>query len=572
MTDQHIPDLTFPTVRYGGTETAWDLRPLLYRGGASTDIRKVLRVIAGGALGPPILDRLTLVAKLHDVLAGNLAAGGSRYTARIAIACIRSFYAWADESNRSPTLATVEADFLEWTNHLTHRQRVVGDLSAVGVYNLSRHLARLLDEVLGFKIGLLRRTRVGSVPSRRRVLSTKADKQNSADTLAFGHALLDISDALTVDSIRGKLPVLIRFRSGKQIEEWSGLQPDHKLKTLAAPTTTPSRKEKVINRRAEWESDTSLRTRRPLVNLRIEAELLIFIAQTGMNLSQAHKLDIGRFSYQSHLDGYLARRVYKDRRQGEVEFEIYSEYRTLFERYLAWHRAIFPDGGNGLLFPLSSRQQRARDASPPLTAIRVRCALLKIPFVGPRSLRSARVNWLMRRSRDPALTAEMNQHTTQTLLRDYIRPHHQAAIVEISRFHSTIDPAIASPGPGVCAEGRPQLIPDASAGAPRPDCISPAGCLFCIHQRDIDSEDHAWSLASYRHYKSLELAMYRPPRKSGVPHPVIAVLDRITDKLECFKASSENRSLWVSEAIARVEEGEFHPKWDGFIQLVEARQ
>lgn len=572
MTDLHIPDLTFPSVRYGGTETPWDLRPLLYRGGASTDIRKVLQVIAGGELGPPILDRLTLVAKLHDVIAGDLAAGGSRYTARKAITCVRSLYAWADESNRSLTLATVEADFLEWTNHLMHRQRVVGNLGPVSVYNLSSHLARLLDEVLGLKTGLLRRTRVSFTPSKKKVLSTKADKQNLVDTFEFGHALLDISDALTVDSIRGKLPVSIRFRSGQQIEEWSGLQPDHKLKTFVAPTTTPSQKEKVVKRRAEWESDTSFRTRRPLVNLRIEAELLIFIAQTGMNLSQAHKLGIGHFSYQSHLDGYLVRRVYKGRRQGEVEFEIYSEYRALFERYLAWHRAIFPDGSNGLLFPLSSPHQRARDISPSLRALRVRCARLKIPFVGPQPLRNARVNWLMRRSRDPALTAEMNQHTTQTLLRDYIRPHHQAAIVEISRFHSSTDPAIASPGPGVCAEGRPQLIPDASTGVPRPDCISPAGCLFCIHQRDIDSEDHAWSLASYRHYKSLELAMYRPRGKSGAPHPAKAVLDRITDKLECFKASSEKRSLWVAEATARVEEGEFHPKWDGFIHLVEGRQ
>ncbi|MCY1303931.1 hypothetical protein D9M70_536630 [compost metagenome] len=66
--------------------------------------------------------------------------------------------------------------------------------------------------------------------------------------------------------------------------------------------------------------------------------------------------------------------------------------------------------------------------------------------------------------------------------------------------------------------------------------------------------------------------MYRPPGKSDVPHPVRAVMDRISAKLECFKASSEKRSRWVSEAIARVQEGEFHPKWDGFIQLVEGRQ
>lgn len=101
--------------------------------------------------------------------------------------------------------------------------------------------------------------------------------------------------------------------------------------------------------------------------------------------------------------------------------------------------------------------------------------------------------------------------------------------------------------------------------------MSPAGCLFCDHQRDLDSEDHVWSLATYRHYKSLELARYMRLSKSGAPHPAAAAVERITAKLRRFEASSEVRKCWVREALARVDEGNYHPKWDGFIQLLEAR-
>lgn len=34
MCDIELPDLTFPMVRLGPNETRWDLRSLLYRGGA----------------------------------------------------------------------------------------------------------------------------------------------------------------------------------------------------------------------------------------------------------------------------------------------------------------------------------------------------------------------------------------------------------------------------------------------------------------------------------------------------------------------------------------------------------
>lgn len=571
MSELSIPNLTFSNITLSRTGATWGLLPLLYRGGAAAEIRRAPRLIEEGLLGTPIPDRLPLVIKLHEAIDGELAGGGSRYSARVSIANLKYFFAWADEVDRALTLATVAQCYVEWTDQLLHRQRIIGDLRPVTVYGRACNIASLLDRALDLTGGLLRKTRIKNKPVRKRVLGTAADKQNLADTFMFGSALLDISDALTVDAVRGPLPVKIHFRNGQVIEEWAGLVAPDKVRTLSDGAFSASRRRHVLARRAAWEADTSLRTRYPLTNLRIEAELLIFIAQTSMNLSQAYKLKTGRFSYRSHLDGYQVRRVYKGRRQGEVEFEIYSEYRVVFDRYLQWRNSLFPDDEDGLLFPLASPQHRAPEVAPTLGAIRRRCLRLDIPYIGPQVLRSTRINWLIRRSRDSALTAEMAQHTEETLLSAYVTPHHQAAIVEISRFHARNDPAISPPGPGTCVEASPEVMDDVPTDAPRPDCVSPAGCLFCTHHRDLDTADHTWSLASYRHYKSLELASYRPLSRSDIAHPAATVIDRLTAKLKFFEASSEIRSLWVGEALARVEEGEYHPKWDGFIRLMEVR-
>ena len=111
--------------------------------------------------------------------------------------------------------------------------------------------------------------------------------------------------------------------------------------------------------------------------------------------------------------------------------------------------------------------------------------------------------------------------------------------------------------------------------APQPDCVNAAGCLFCTQHRDIESEDHVWSLSSLRYLKSLELARYRPPSSGKRPapvHPALLVINRLTAKLHFFEESSEVRRLWVEEARARISEGDYHPAWDGFIRLAELGQ
>jgi hypothetical protein len=299
--------------------------------------------------------------------------------------------------------------------------------------------------------------------------------------------------------------------------------------------------------------------------------MLIFIAQTGLNLSQAHKLKRGPMRFQRDGDDY---RVYKSRRGGEVAFKIYRAYRPLFERYMKWLDALNLTTADDRLFPfVYPTVIPAIDAPPRFKALRSRFSRMNTDFHGPLALRNTRVNWVVRHTGDVALTADMHQHTPQTLLRHYEAPNHQLAVREITRFHEITDPALSSPGPGVCVGvgEAPKQLEQFDEFTPQPDCISPAGCLFCWYHRDQLSDDYVWSLVSYMRLKSIEMTCYVPPARDAPKHPAEAVIQRISAKLEAISAIGAEAKRWVAEARDRIREENYHPAWDGFIQCAESR-
>lgn len=569
MPNPQLPNLTFPTIEYGRLENTIDLRILLYQVSTSMRSKQVFNLIDQGILDQPILERLELVKKLHEEINGNLVGGGSRYAVVNSIRNLRNFFEWADKNGHKLDLTNVEATFGHWTDHLYQRHWMDSNVSAETLYKQASIIATLLDKVLDRRTKLIRQIRLHNQLGSNAAHSNQTDKQNLEVAFKFGHLLLDICDGLPMESINATLPVRIPLRTGEVIEEWSGLKCPEKLK----PPKDRHDANRAKRLRKKWEADTSIRTRYPIVNLRIHAELMVFISQTSMNLEQTFSITNDRFHYTSHLDGYQVRR-YKNRRSGEVEFFIYSEYKVIFERYLSWRCTMFPDDPEGLLFPLIRKGGRRKDKPPTFERLKKICNKVCIKFIGPRELRKTRVNWLLRQSQDPKITAEMAQHTQETLLGTYQQPNPQVAMVEITRFHSRSDPTIAPPGPGWCISPTPIAMPDIPKDATQPDCTNAAGCLFCWQQRDIDSEDHVWSMASFRYLKSLELANYRPchgRKATPVAQPAAAAVERLTAKLKFFETSSEVRGLWVREALARVTEGDYHPFWDGFIQLQELR-
>lgn len=571
--ENHIPPLNFPTLKYGALETPLTLTPMLYIGGAGENKRFVADRIANGQLGPMQKERLGLVEQFHEVLSGKLAGGGSDRTLRTEIDCLRHFYSWADQTVDLVTSGSVESIYYQWCDSLIQRIRLRRDLSPRSAYLYAAIVGKLIDVALARPTAIIKQTRI-TMPGRQpSALSPTAEKLSLHESMRFGQLLQDICDGLTRDVVlNGPLPVRIALRDGRFIEDWS-----HFPKTVAAANRAPAdlntaQARFAAKRSAQkfvlWESDGTLRTRYPLANLRIEAELLMFIAQTGMNFTQAFQLRLRNFAYSSYLDGYQIKER-KGRRGGDVLFEIFREYRPHFERYLDWRRRLFTEVD--LIFPLIRVKGRAENRPPDFRLRRI-CQDLDISFVSPRSLRSARVNWLLRQTANPELTADLAQHSKQTLLNVYARPSQQRAMGEIMRFWSANDPGFfehASVAPGLC-NGQALPLPDIPSAATTPDCSRPSGCLWCEHHRDIDTFDYVWALASFRRLKTIELALWHPPRNSALNHPAKTAVDKITETLAAFQSSSPNRQEWCAEAAIRIEEGFFHPQWDALVQSAEA--
>ena len=570
--DLRIPDLTFPQARFGKRETPWNLQCLLYRGGGAANAGKVADLIQSGVLGDPMLERLDLVVAVHVVLSGRLAGGLSQKGQAGVIESLRAFFAWADQTNRLLSLDEAVTAYLQWAEALLHRVQVLHDLKMGSAYHIALRVGSVLDGVLDRAVPLCGLTRLRKSSPRKAARSVPAEKQNLAWTFAFGHLLQDICDGLPVAAVWGPLPVRIALRTGGELVESSGLKSPHKTsrQTPLSPVAVSKRKfrdRQNAATRLAWEEDRTLRTRHPLTNLRVEAELLLFIGQTGMNLAQAHQLKLCDFYYSSDIDGYKVGDR-KERRGGEVLFEIYREYRAHFERYLAWRREIFP--GDPRLFPFFTRSRADSEASQ-LSRTRKTCAKLGIKFVAPSVLRSTRVNWLLRRSGDAEMTADMAQHSKETLLTVYEVPSLQRAMGETLRFWSKADPALARTtpvAPGEC-DGVPAPVADIPRDAPTPDCVRASGCLWCEHHRDVDSQDYVWAVGCFRQLKVIELSKYRPPEGESTGHPAQHAVDRLSAKMRWFKESNALRRGWVEEALARVEEGNYHPDWAGLLESAE---
>lgn len=564
-------NLKLEGILYGKNSVEYDLEYFIYPGAASYPRSELQNQITNGGVGDPEIHRTAFVKKLHDDLAASLIAGGSQAWVINIFCCFRSFVQWIDATGLSFNESEVKNSFIKWADYLAMRTRLKQIKSRTG-YHLAQTVASVLDRVLNVASGtFLRLTSITFEQSGKKSLGTQADKEVLTSTFAFGHMLLDFTDQLTKEAIFGSLPVTVRFRTGDIMYSWghhwrSQYQRAGEPKIDLENTLPKGALSKT--KQASASANKTLSVRSPFINLRIEAEMLIFIGQTGMNLAQVRTLKTGNFTYQSHLDGYLIRRIYKDRKHGEVEFEIFSAYRSHFERYLAWLREVLNKTDDMLLFPFIPQKGSGVDIHRGFHSIERKCEGLGISFVCPRQLRKTRLNWLLRTSQDPRMTAEMGQHSQQTLLRTYAEPHHQVAIVEISRFFAAGESGQMSAGPGGCAGLGPVAVKDAPAQASIPDCISPSGCLFCTQQRDIDSFDHVWSLCTYRHLKSLEFARY-PAAFEDQLLPSEAAIQKIGEKLKAFEKSSAARAVWVEESLLRVAEGDFHPRWDGWIAIAE---
>lgn len=576
MLDLQVPDLTFPRMPIGTHGTPWDLRVLLYRGGATTNRRKVADAIEQGKIGQVLVARIPLILKFHEDIQSRLERGDSFKSIDLLLARLVSFVGWVDAKAVELSLETVRDIFLDWVEHLIDRYRIKKNLKQATAYGAAAHVAALVGSALDYSRtepgrALMKHTRLRAPGNKKKVLGTQADKQRLEQVFEFGHLMTDIAVGLSVNAIRGPLPISIPLRDGRSLL----LKAHLKIPELNPMDIVRKRDRlRAMRYRAPLDDGASAIERRPyLINIRVESELLIFVAQTGMNLSQAAKMRREQYRWQSDGDELNAFRVHKGRRSGEAIFRCFKAYRGHLQRYLMWLDEIGLSEEDDRIFPFIYHRVGIPPEHhlPKMAATILVCKEAGITHFGPRLLRKTRINWLLRRSRDPGQTAEQSAHAKETLLKDYEEPHHQSAAVEIIRFYQETDPTLAPPGPGACvaAGRRPESVENVPPEAPQPDCISPDGCLFCRHHRDVMSADYCWKLSSHGRLKNLEALLLKPPRNQPA-HPAHAVIARVEAKLEAIAAGSEVRAQWVLDAKDAIRSERYHPLWDAHIQLMDA--
>lgn len=569
-------DLTFPNFPLGTHQIPWDLQVLLFKGAANLPRKEAMKLIAEGRLGDVVESRSFLVSAFHETISSMISLGKSRATIESNLEVLWRFFAWSEKNSKEITQEALVETFKEWTEFQIYRSQVKKEISAIYAYRQASKMANLLAKALnlpGARPGsnLLLQTRIRRPSNKKRVLGAEADKQNLSHTFEYGHALTRICNTLDVETVRGKLPIRINIDSSTTLTVAGSLMnPDMDVEAI---------KDKAVRRNAEkarapLKEDESLfdrHKRSGILNLRIESELLIFIAQTGMNLTQAASLEKESYRWKTNGEDLEVFRVYKGRRNGESVFRCFKSYKGHLERYLSWLDEVGFSDHDTRLFPLISRGMiRAKESKVRFNTCKESFKKINLNFIGPQQLRKTRVNWLLRRSRDPNLTADQVAHDKAVLLRDYEMPHHQSAASEIIQFHKATDPSCSPPGPGICIDEnhQPEPIIGIPDEAQKPDCISPEGCLFCVKHRDILSSEYCWKLTSHSHMKRLETDLYKPSGKQEV-HPGYRVMDRIAQKLDAIALGSEVRNMWVQEAKDSVRSGKYHPYWDGHIQLLE---
>lgn len=172
---------------------------------------------------------------------------------------------------------------------------------------------------------------------------------------------MDIRNCLGIEAFQRPLPAQLKMTNGQEIMLYSGLTQHEQL--LA---------DKLAN--------VSLKVRYALYNVRVETELMLFISQTSMNLSDAAGLKFQELKFYTVGDSFEAR-TYKGRKQGEVIFTAYGEYKPYFLDFLAFRKALSISEHTNLLFgKLPQAGKSVSDNPNPRSLIRLMKRLGR-PFV-----------------------------------------------------------------------------------------------------------------------------------------------------------------------------------------------
>jgi hypothetical protein len=544
-------------------EGAWsDLSRWLVKGGAAIDPRWFYRSATTNTWKNVIKDRLPFVEAARDYFNYEVTRGTKVSSLAGYASYMNTFMQWVDENNIVLSLDDNELEemYLAFDEYCYQSAWIKKEVEKSSAYHKSFNVSQSLSKILGRPAHALLRYKSRTVKAFSRTAKTSvsraAEKQHLGDTSTLGYYCVDLANAITIESVYGQLP--IRANSHR---------PDGTVLpiSIVPPGLQSALDGKRYNRSRAWAKKmcaptTSIgRDRAPLLRLRLLAELVILVYQTGMNVSLVLQIERKGFKYKSQGNSDWLVTGRKGRKQGPVSFTIYKEYRERFKRLIDFVDHFFP--GDTQLFPISTKSGRQKGTIN-YEVIKNHAARDGVPWIPPRVTRNTRANFLDRQSGDPNISDEMSQHTREVFRQNYERPSQQRAMTALTHFWEKNPISLINSG----CDAKPESTEDRPSGVISPNCINESGCLWCKSHRDIDSEDYVWSLATFRHLKLIEAAQ---PIKREIPSDL--VIERLADKLQAFRDRNEKSRKWVDEALLRIEEGDYHPTWKNVLNFWESR-
>lgn len=544
---------------YGSHSNEWNLSVFLYKGAALENRRTVLNSIKANKYGEILSERIEFVSNLFEYFDYRITIGISQRTIISELEKLSLFVRWCEYKNKYISKEHIAECFIDWVNHgiLAVQQNNQDEYSAYKKYTVVASIlvsSQNLEKYPKTKT-LLLRTNLTERPQKKEV-----ELVSEHDAFAFGKLLKALVDQLTIEAVRGELPLLIKLPNDKNAYLKGNL-----MEVNINYEKIKDKRLALERRRALSENESLLDKyrRSNLINIRIEAELMIFISQTNMNLSQALDLKITNFRWMIKDDEYHVFTVYKNRKQGEATFRCHKAYRDIFLRYLQWVKDVgFCDDSS--LFPFMAREKLiAKETKRKLHVVRNFCKDIDFKYVSSTQLRKFKANWLFENGDDASNVIQLMSHQEGTFRKNYQKVKKVNALKELSSFNSQNLKQLAI---GLCSNNceNPQSI-ETESNIAQPDCVNPEGCLFCVYHKDVISYDYCFKLISHIHLKRLEMTL----NPSLENHPAKLLIERINEKIDRLKSLSKTQEKWIVKAQMEVQSGEYHPDWMDYILLLQ---
>ncbi|WP_454912673.1 hypothetical protein [Variovorax gossypii] len=533
----------------------YDLRVLSAVGGAKIAPRETLSEKVFNQLPRPAPLRLRLINQIHTHLNDQQESGGSARTLDSRLGALRMYIRFCDEGH-TPIIGEnhdLHSSFKIWVNSIWIRvdAEVLNEKSA-GAYCWS--VAAILAESENISS-----EDFASGIRMPRINTNESKKTESYDHLAiwrFNQDIEDICTSLTYESMMGRWPIEICFRDGsKFFYNGQGRPASEIRKNGELPDSSFAQ---LIAR----DSDTSLERRRSVIQLKAEAEYFRFVAQTGINDQPARDLLVDSPSFRSHASTYLIK-GFKNRAGHAIEIRIPTTYRKEFEKWLSVRSRTYTKDELHL-FPIG------RTKGGRIERIFQR---LKRPSFRAQAIRWGQAQKRLRSTEGshPRDVSQFLQNSLPVLFRNYIKGTKQIAAEELSKFLNSIHGnrriSQVRAGGGCSSPSNPKVIEIAAEQLPIPDCINPAGCLFCKHYKAVESFDYLHRLISYRKFVRLRMSCTGFPSENRHAQD-FPLIERINDFLDLIGGRSAKLSEDLKRAQTLVEAGNLHPTWQGWVDLL----